>query len=168
MRALVLALAALLLVPAVAPAAKTRNIDVPKKFKALLVVARDRTDVPILLPQKYRTDARKLVPSGSFARKRYTFSLSAIQGCGGATACFIADFSAKRGGKPHYQRKVTLTGGRTGYFKPLTCGASCSPPVIEWVENKVLYWIQAHAGNERQEKKRLVAMANSAIEHGPR
>jgi hypothetical protein len=167
MRALVLALAALLLVPAVA-SAKTRNIDVPKKLKSLLVVARDKTDVPILLPQKYRTDAKKLVPSGSFARKRYKFSLSAIRGCGGATACFIADFSAKRGGHPHYQRKVTLTGGRTGYFKPLTCGASCSPPVIEWVEDDVLYWIQADAGNGRQEKKRLVGMANSALEHGAR
>jgi hypothetical protein len=167
MRALVLALAALLLVPAVA-SAKTRNIDVPKKFKALLVVARDKTDVPILLPQKYRTDAKRLVPSGSFARKRYTFSLSAIKGCGGATACFIADFSAKRGGKPHYQRKVSLTGGRTGYFKPLTCGASCSPPAIEWVEDDVLYWIQARAGTKRQERKRLVGMANSAIEHGAR
>jgi hypothetical protein len=167
MRALVLALAALLLVPAVA-SAKTRNVDVPKKFKALLVVARDKTDVPILLPQKYRTDAKRLVPSGSFARKRYTFSLSAIKGCGGATACFIADFSAKRGGKPHYQRKVSLTGGRTGYFKPLTCGASCSPPAIEWVDDDVLYWIQARAGTKRQERKRLVGMANSAIEHGAR
>ena len=53
-------------------------------------------------------------------------------------------------------RKVSLTGGRTGYFKPLTCGASCSPPVIEWSQGGVLYWIQAHAGTKRQEKKRLV------------
>jgi hypothetical protein len=167
MRALVLALAALLLVPAVA-SARTRNIDVPKKFEALLVEARQKTEVPILLPQKYRTDASTLVPSGGFARKRYTFSLSAVQGCGGATACFIADFSAKRGEQPHYTREVRLRGGRTGYFKPLTCGASCSPPVIEWVEDGVLYWIQADAGNARQEKKRLVRMANSALWHGPR
>jgi len=167
MRALVLALAALMLVPAVAPA-RTRNIDVPKKFKALLVTAKSRTDVPILLPQKYRTDAKRLVPSGSYARRRYTFSLSAIQGCGGATACFIADFSARRGAKPHYTRKVGLTGGRTGYFKPLTCGASCSAPAIEWVEDDVLYWIQAHAGTKRQEKKRLIRMANSALRRGPR
>jgi hypothetical protein len=86
MGALVLALAALLLVPAVA-SAKTRTIDVPKKFKALLVVARDKTDVPI---------------------------------------------------------------------------------VLEWVEDDVLYWIQADAGNGRQETKRLVGMANSALEHGAR
>jgi hypothetical protein len=63
---------------------------------------------------------------------------------------------------------VKLRGGRTGYFKPLTCGASCSPPVIEWLEGDVLYWIQADAGNGRQEKRRLVRMANSALRHGPR
>jgi len=165
MRALVLALAALLLLPA---AASARTIDLPETFEALLVEAHERTRVPILLPQKYATVAATIVESGSFARRRYTFSLSAIQGCGGATACFIADFAAKRGAKPHYARKVKLRGGRTGYFKPLTCGASCSPPVIEWRRRGVLYWIQAHAGNARQEKRRLVQMANSALLHGPR
>ncbi len=165
MRAVVLALAALLLLPATAAA---RTIDLPTNFEALLVAAKANTRVPILLPQTYRTDARTVYESGSFARRRYTFSLSAIQGCGGATACFIADFSAKRGARPHFTRKVRLRGGRTGYFKPLTCGASCSPPVIEWRRRNVLYWIQAHAGTARQEKKRLVRMANSALLHGPR
>ena len=61
-----------------------------------------------------------------------------------------------------------LAGGRTGYFKPLTCGASCSPPVIEWMEDDVLYWIQAHAGTRKQEKKRLRRMANSRLPHGAR
>ena len=91
-----------------------------------------------------------------------------MRGCGGATACFVADFRARRGEDPHYTREVRLVGGRTGYFKPLTCGASCSPPVIEWVEDGVLYSIQAHAGTERQERKRLRRMANSAIRHGAR
>jgi len=165
MRVLVLALAALLLLPS---AAAARTIDVPEAFEELLVQAREQTAVPILLPQKYTTDAATFFASGSFARKRYTFSLSGAHGCGGATACFIADFAAKRGAKPHYTRKVKLRGGRTGYFKPLTCGASCSPPVLEWRRAGVLYWIQATAGNKRQEKRRLVKMANSALQHGPR
>jgi hypothetical protein len=165
MRVLVLALAALLLLPA---AAAARTIDLPETFEELLVQAKDQTEVPILLPQTYTTDAQTFFESGSFARKRYTFSLSAGHGCGGATACFIADFAAKRGAKPHYTRKVRLRGGRTGFFKPLTCGASCSPPVIEWRRAGVLYWIQATAGNKRQEKRRLVKMANSALQHGPR
>jgi hypothetical protein len=40
--------------------------------------------------------------------------------------------------------------------------------VIEWLDGDVLYWIQADADNKRQEKKRLVHMADSAIRHGPR
>jgi hypothetical protein len=40
--------------------------------------------------------------------------------------------------------------------------------VIEWVEDDVLYSFQAHAGTKRQEKKRLVRMANSAIRHRAR
>jgi hypothetical protein len=167
MRALVLALAALMLVPAAAPAT-TRNINLPKLFEKRLPKVKDKTDVPVLLPQKYRSDARRHFPSASGGEGGYTFSIAAVRHCGGATACFIADFAAQRGEQPHYTRTVRLTGGRTGYFKPLTCGASCSPPVIEWLDGDVLYWIQAHAGSKRREKRRLVHMANSAIRHGPR
>ncbi len=165
MRVLVLALAALILLPA---AASARTIDVPKTLKAMVIAAKYDTKVPILLPQTYKTDAHKLYQQGIFARKRYTFSLGSAQFCNGAPACFVADFGGKRGGKPHYTRKVKLRGGRTGYFKPLTCGASCSAPAIEWRKGRVLYWIQAHAGTKRQEKRRLVKMANSALQHGPR
>jgi hypothetical protein len=87
-----------------------------------------------------------------------------VRDCGGATACFLATFGGQRGEDPHYTRKLRLT----GYFKPLTCGASCSPPAIEWVEDDVLYWIKGHAGTKKQEKKRLRQMANSAIRHGAR
>lgn len=165
MKAAVLAFAVLLLVPATASA---RIVDLPSTFGDVLPEVKEDTKVPVLLPQRYRTDAEDAVPSGKGRRRGYTLSLAAVPDCGGATACFLADFSAKRGARPHYTRKVRLTGGRTGYFKPLTCGASCSPPVIEWRQDGVLYWIQAHAGTKRQEKRRLRVMANSAILHGPR
>jgi hypothetical protein len=165
MRAAVLVVAVLLLLPA---AAQAKSLELPELFEDVLPRVKDRTEVPVLLPQRYRSDSERNVPSGKGRRRGYTLSIAAIRGCGGATACFVADFSAKRGEDPHYTREVRLTGGRTGYFKPLTCGASCSPPVIEWVEDDVLYWIQAHAGTKRQEKKRLRQMANSAIRHGSR
>lgn len=165
MRAVLLAVALLLLAPAAAPA---KTLDLPDLFEDVLPAVKEKTEVPVLLPQRYRSDSERNVPSGKGRRRGYTLSIAAVRGCGGATACFVADFSAKRGEDPHYTRKVRLTGGRTGYFKPLTCGASCSPPVIEWVEADVLYWIQAHAGTKRQEKKRLRRMANSAIRHGAR
>jgi hypothetical protein len=165
MRAALLAFALLLLLPAAAPA---KTLDLPELFAEVLPKVKDRTKVPVLLPQRYRSDSETNVAAGKGRKRGYTLSIAAIRDCGGATACFIADFGAQRGEQPHYTRKVKLTGGRTGYFKPLTCGASCSPPAIEWVEDDVLYWIQAHAGNKRQERRRLRRMANSAIRHGAR
>jgi hypothetical protein len=165
MRALVIAVAALLLVPAAAPA---KTIDLPDLFANVLPRVKAKTNVPVLLPQRYVSDSKKNVPTGRASKRAYTLSIGAIRHCGGATACFIADFAAKRGAKPSFTRKVRLVGGRTGYFKPLTCGASCSPPMLEWRQGGVLYWIQAHAGTAKQEKRRLVRMANSAIRHGAR
>jgi len=165
MRAAVLALVFLLLAPSVASA---KVIGLPKLFEDVLPKVKDKTEVPVLLPQSYDSDATKHVPSGSGRKRGYTLSIAAIRNCGGATACFIADFSAQRGGDPHFTRKVDLIRGHTGFFKPLSCGASCSPPIIEWVQDGDLYSIQAHAGTKQQEKNRLRKMANSAIRRGPR
>jgi hypothetical protein len=165
MRALAVALAALFLLPATASA---KTIDLPHLFRDVLPQVKAKTNVPILLPQRYRSDAEENVPTGVGHKRSYTLSIGAVENCGGATACFVADFAAKRGAKPSFTRKVRLRGGRTGYFKPLTCGASCSPPMLEWRKGGVLYWIQAHAGTASQEKRRLVKLANSALFHGPR
>jgi hypothetical protein len=165
MRAALVTVALLLLLPAAAPA---KTVDLPKLFADVLAEVDDRTEVPVLLPQRYRSDADENFPSGEGRRRGYTLSIASVESCGGATACFVGTFGAQRGEDPHYTRRVRLVGGRTGYFKPLTCGASCSPPAIEWVEDGVLYWIQAHAGTKRQERKRLKRMANSAIRHGAR
>jgi hypothetical protein len=45
----------------------------------------------------------------------------------------------------------------------LTCGASCSPPSIEWRERGATFSIQAKVRG-----RRLVEMANSAIRNGAR
>jgi hypothetical protein len=165
MRALLIAVLALLLVPA---GASATTIDVPHLFADVLPHVKAITRVPILLPQRYASDAKKNFPSAAAFKKRYALSISAVKNCGGATACFVAEFAARKGAKPSFKKKVKLAHGHTGYFKPLTCGASCSPPMLEWRQGGVLYWIQAHAGSAQQEKKRLVRMANSAIAHGAR
>jgi hypothetical protein len=145
-----------------------RTIDLPELFADVLPEVKDRTEVPVLLPQRYSSDSDDNFPCGEGRRRGYTLGIAAVDGCGGATACFVAGLGARRGGDPHYTRTLRLIGGRTGYFKPLTCGAWFSPPAIEWVEDGVLYWIQAHAGTRKQERKRLRRMANSAIRHGAR
>jgi len=64
--------------------------------------------------------------------------------------------------------EIPLANGLTGHYKGLSCGASCAPPLIEWVQDGVLYTIQADAGTKRTERRRIVALANSAIRNGPR
>ncbi len=129
---------------------------------------KQQTSLPILLPDGISTEIDPLYPSGAGSRREYSIGLAAIEDCGGATACFVADFSAKRGGRPFGPRKATLANGRKGRFKPLTCGASCSPPTIEWGERGVVYRIAANVGDKRTERRLLVSMANQAIRKGPR
>jgi hypothetical protein len=129
---------------------------------------KSETSLPILVPDKMVTEADELYPSIDGNSRRYTISIGAAPDCGGATACFVADFSATKGGRPFGERKVKLTKGRTGRFQPLSCGASCSPPSIEWRERGVVYRLQANVGAQSMERKRLVRMANEAIRRGPR
>jgi hypothetical protein len=55
----------------------------------------------------------------------------------------------------------------TGYYKPLTCGASCSAPTIQWRQNGALYEIQAKETGKRA-KRTMIGLANSAIRFGRR
>ena len=130
-----------------------------------------RTPLAILLPSRLALDFDgRAFASGSGDRTSYSLSLGGVRNCGGATACFLATFSAQKGGSPHYRRKVALRGGRTGYFKALSCGASCSPPAIEWISRGNLYSIEARIpdATDAGQRRRLVAAANSAIGAGPR
>ena len=66
MRAAVLALALLLLLPA---AASARTLDLPKLFEDVLPEVNETTEVPVLLPQRYRSDSEGNFPTGE-GRKR--------------------------------------------------------------------------------------------------
>ena len=156
-------LLALVLLASAVPAASARTIDVPKRFATQLERAHAQTEVAILLPQTMRSDFRRFFPEGRATVGAWRFDLAAARRCNQATACFIAEFKGVRDGRPSGKRTIRLDRGRTGYFRPLSCGASCSPPSIEWRERHTLYSIQAKVG-----KRELVRMANSAIRNGPR
>lgn len=162
------AVTAVLLALALAPAtAAAKPVDVPAKLGSTLAKVVAKTPLPVLVPQRMTFDyPGKLYAEGSGGRRSYTLALAGAPHCGSATACFIADFSARKGGKPFGTERVMLRGGRTGYFQPLSCGASCSPPAIEWVRRGVIYSIQAKVPGS--DKARLVRAANSAIASGPR
>ena len=163
MRRTVLPALALVAVLAPAAAGATRSIDLPQLFATQLERARVQTEVPILLPETMRSDFKRHFPEGRARPNAWRFDIGAARGCNQATACFVAEFRAVRGRSPSGPRTVRLARGRTGYYQPLACGASCSPPSVEWRERHALYSIQAKVA-----KRELVRMANSAIRNGPR
>ena len=117
--------------------------------------------MPVRVPARLALDfAGTTYASGSGSRRAYELSLAGAPGCGNATACFLASFTGERGGHPAFRRRVALARGITGYYKPLSCGASCSPPMLQWVTG-VLYGIQADV--EGDARAALVRAAGSAI-----
>jgi hypothetical protein len=144
------------------------TVDLPELFADELPRITARTSVPVLLPQAMPDEFDDYFPSGFGRERRWGLQLGAAEGCGGATACFIATFSGRKGGTPSGPRRVRLARGRTGRFKPLSCGASCSPPSIEWKERGATFSIQAKVGTQETERRILKRMANSAIRNGPR
>jgi hypothetical protein len=129
---------------------------------------KQQTPLPILAPDNFYSDFDKLYPYGGGSEKEYSLGVAAAPDCGGANACFAADFRAEKGGKPFGRGKVTLAKGRHGRFQPLSCGASCSPPSISWKERGVTYTIQAKVVGKPTDRQLLAKMANEAIRRGPR
>jgi hypothetical protein len=140
------------------------TVDLPQLFADELDRIGPKTDVPILLPQSMPDDFEEYFPTGGGRERSWGLELGAAPNCGSATACFVASFKAHRRGKPFGRKTIALARGRVGHFNPLSCGASCSPPSIEWRERGATYSIQAKVPGRRA----LVRMANSAIRHGPR
>ena len=161
---------ALLAVPAAAAAPEVAIVDhdVPAELAPVLGKVKAGTDVPVLLPDVLPYEDVELFPEGSGRRKAWRMNLGSIKGCHNATVCFVASFSARRGAKPSGATKVTLRGERTGWFTPLRCGASCSPPTIAWRQHRSAYAIQARVGIKKSERRILVRMANQAIRAGRR
>ena len=158
---------AALLAPATALAA-TYVFDIPELVEKPLVAVKKATNIPVLLPSQMTTEQRRLFSEGRGRANRYEFEIGAVRHCGTATACHVAGFRARKGGKPSATKKVDLTGGRTGYYRPTSCGASCAAPSIEWVQDGVLYEVEAKLGTQKTERKILTRLANSAIRNGPR
>jgi hypothetical protein len=171
-RILLIALAACVAVSALAGpalAGDTAIVSPPTIFASKLEKVRTTSGLDVYLPSKLRvyTTAKRAKGTATAADGTYDLELG-IGRCNGANVCSLANFTGFRGEKPAYTTKVKLFGGRTGYFKPLTCGASCSPPAVQWLEGDVLYEIAAKGSTAHKEKATLVKLADSAIKAGPR
>jgi hypothetical protein len=151
----------------VSSAAAAQQVDVPEALSSALHAAH-QSGVDVLLPAKADLDTKRhapLFPLAAATPGEYRLSLSPVKGCT-ADACFLAEFSGAKGQPLGYTTtNVSLALGMNGYFKPISCGASCSPASIQWIEKGVRYEIQANALGGRRE---FVAMADSAIRAGDR
>jgi hypothetical protein len=171
MRPLRLAGLALIAVFAAVAVAEAALYEVPDVLRDDVRRVAPKTDVPIRLPATLSLDFDESVfGEGSGRKDSYDFSIGAIDDCGNATACFLAGFTAEKGGSYAFRRRVTLARGIVGRYKPLTCGASCSPPTIEWKQSGHLYRLQAKLSVSGRTKQRraMIRAANSAIRSTPR
>jgi hypothetical protein len=173
MRRILTLVAAACLVPAllVAPATAgdTGIASPPTIFKKKLAKVKTKSGIDVFLPSKVRVFVKpsRVFGAATASDGVYTFELDAARSCHGANACYLASFTGAKGEKPALGKKASLTGGRTGYWKGITCGGSCSPAEIQWLEGDVLYSI-ATKGVGKKEKATLVKLANEAIKAGPR
>lgn len=123
---------------------------------------------PVLLPRALPLDAKHLYPTGGPLGKRYDIEIGAVKHCGGANACFVADFTAEPG-KTVFGKRVTVTGATKAGFAPLACGASCSPPQIVFIVHGIRYTIQANLKRTAKgDRATLISAAAAAISAGPR
>jgi hypothetical protein len=169
-RSAVVALLALLASGALAAPAQAVEVDVPEALGEVLERVDRATPLPVLVPETIDLDvADRVFGSGVGGRRSYSLALDGAPDCRG-NACALASFDAERGGTLAFRRRVRLTRTVTGSYKPLSCGASCSPPTIDFVRRGVRYAIQARVGAEGDAAQRaaLVAAARSALRAGPR
>jgi hypothetical protein len=155
-------LAAVVLLSLLAPAgALAAAVDLPSLLSSEIASAK-QSAVKVLIPSQIKPGVPHLYGSGGRSGHGYAIDLGAVPRCGEANACFVADFLGGRGALS-FTARVSLAKGITGAFHPSTCGASCAPATIQWREFGALYTIQFGGA-----KSSLVALADSAIEAGPR
>ncbi len=148
-------------------------------FTEVLPQVRSTTEIPIRLPSYvpiHEDDRTPLYVEAEATEESYQIYLSLAPNCRGATACSYGFFAARRttdadyyGVGEEFEETVSLAEGITGNFNPMMCGASCSPPVIEWSQEGVRYRIalKGVGGDDEDALQTLQGLANSAIANDP-
>jgi hypothetical protein len=146
--------------------------------RQIRAVKRDRHAPVILLPTSmplgfvgpHAPAHVHMYPGGGPSGAGYGLELGAVPKCGGVDACFIASFSASKGGKiyPGFTT-VIVPGASRAQYHGLLCGGSCSQPQIEYIVHGVLYAIQATLTVPRnKDESTMIAAAEGSIKAGPR
>lgn len=143
-------------------------------FTTILPQLQQQTDALILLPSQFPSSKEKIYLKNDVSNKKYRIQLSLTPNCLSAE-CDFGFFSAEPVNSIYYPRdwftkEIVLAKGIQGYFTPKLCNVSCTPSIIEWVWEDRTYRI-ALKGIGRdglEEEAVMIAIANSAIEAGPR
>jgi hypothetical protein len=139
-------------------------------FKPALEQIQSKISIPILLPSKLPSnipESGTKLASGEVREDGYFISLyysanantSYAAGFGGSTL-ILQDRDLPN------SARVALSDGRTGIFRPVSCGGSCAPANLWWQQNGVMYQIQVKLSPELPEKEQqkiLVETANSTV-----
>jgi hypothetical protein len=157
----------LLAIPAAAGAGLPRG-GLPALFARQIHAINRAPHAPaVLLPRSMPLDAKHLYASGGPSGSSYNLEIGAVAPCGGANACFVADFTADQA-RTVFGKRVTVRGASKAGFVALACGASCSPPQIDFIVHDIRYTIQANLNSSRSDRATLIAAAQDAISAGPR
>jgi hypothetical protein len=128
--------------------------------------------VPSELPQPVAKAKHAVIESASDNEYSISLYYELSVGDSGFAASFTANAHPDYGPKnlPNMD-EVKLSGGLVGYFRPVSCGGSCAPANLRWEENRILYQIQLELSStlsEDDQRRAIIAVANSAILAGPR
>ena len=150
--------------------------SLPDVFVSVLGGIKAKTRVPVLLPTELPrpfSDAKHASVDKATADE---YEVSLYYELDAGNAGFAASFEATK--NPHYSprelanvREVKLAGGISGIFRPVSCGGSCAPANLWWEQGSVLYQIQLKVPStlpEKNQQEIITALANSAIQAGPR
>jgi len=140
-------------------------------FKSALEDIRGKTRIPILLPTRLPSiiaEGEIKLAYGEVRKDGYFISLhyeeigsnaSYAAGFGGETSTFRLTELGNT-------KSVALSRGRTGAFRPVSCGGSCAPANLWWEQDGATYDIQIKLSSdtpEKEQEKILVETANAIV-----
>ena len=139
------------------------HVNVLAAVRGVLPRVERTSAVPIRIPRTILVFSRRRVyPTATASAAAYDVELGFSRGCAEATVCFAASFSGRRGRPVRGRQAVRLAGGIAGRFTPSSCGASCAPPEIQWIQQGVRYALQLY-GRPGSDLATLIGYADSAI-----
>ena len=148
----------------------------PEALASLLAEVKAKSHVAVLLPSELPEPFAEAKDAVIQSDSEDEYAISLYYETSGGGILFAASFSAN--GRADYGpkdipnvRKVKLSHGLVGYFREVGCGGSCAPANLWWEEDHVLYQIQLELSPnlaDKDQQRKMIATANSAILPGPR